>query len=469
MPNNPPSDREAREQSAQSLDNHLIIDAVTSEDLNLFGSVGSAEADDLSLYSFCNRCRTQGGEQVLRRRMKAPWSDAGAIENTQRALLFTNRNDSAFAELPPTYVVGNVDDYTRDVAPIIQDRGLIEFASDAFSLWANEDRFYIRITKGVSLSCRMIRALRRFLQLMDVDSITNSTAGELLERLHELQTLLARPRFDVISPEDTERSFWQTLRLDQTFRLHEPDTLRRILEIVYEIDALASLAHATREHSLKMPQINTDTAHISAEHLTHPFVPNAVANPVELNQQARLLFLTGPNMAGKTTYLRAVATALYLAHLGMGVPASRFSFAPVQHLLTAISMSDDLHDGISYFRAEALRIKAVARAIAQGRRVVAIMDEPFKGTNVKDAFDASVAVLGRFSAKQDCLFMVSSHLIEVSEEFDKTMSVDYRYFEAEESAKRLHFDYVLHSGVSNQRLGMRVLREEGIFDLLDKR
>ena len=281
--------------------------------------------------------------------------------------------------------------------------------------------------------------------------------------------MLARPTLAAIPDEDTERRFWQTLRLDQTFRLHEPQTLRRLLEIVYEIDALASLAHATREHALLMPDINPNTVHISAQELVHPLVPNAVANPVELNQQQRLLFLTGPNMAGKTTYLRAVATALYLAHLGMGVPAAQFSFAPVQHLLTAISMSDDLHDGISYFRAEALRIKAVALAIAEGDRVVAIMEEPFKGTNVKDAFDASVAVLGQFSTKQDCLFMVTSHLIEVSEEFGQTMNIDYQYFEAEESAQKLRFDYVLHPGVSSQRLGMRVLREEGIFSLLDKR
>ena len=450
--------------------NYLIIDPVTSDDLNLFGSSGQSEADDLSLYSYCNRCRTQGGEQVLKRRMRAPWSDAPAIENTQKALLFVNRHDSAFAELPPTYVVGNVDDYTRDGVPIIQDRGLIEFASDAFSLWANEDRFYIRINKGVALSCRMIRALRRFLQLIeDEPQQTKQDAGELEDYLDELNTLLSQPGFDAISSEDAERRFWHTLRLDQTFRLHQPQTLRRILEIVYEIDALASLAHATREHSLLMPEINPEATHISAEQLVHPFVPDAVANPVELNQSKRLLFLTGPNMAGKTTYLRAVATALYLAHLGMGVPATRFSFAPVQHLLTAISMSDDLHDGISYFRAEALRLKAVAQAIAEGQRVIAIMDEPFKGTNVKDAFDASVAVLSQFSTKDDCLFMVSSHLIEVSDEFDQSMSVDYQYFEAEESAQKLRFDYVLHPGVSSQRLGMRVLREEGIFELLEKR
>src|SRR5690606_11719889 len=67
----------------------------------------------------------------------------------------------------------------------------------------------------------------------------------------------------------------------------------------------------------------------------------------------------------------------------------------------------------------------------------------------------------------DCLFMFSSHLIELSEQLEAARQVDCRHFEAKEDADRLRFDYVLRSGVSRQRLGMRVLREEGIFDLLD--
>jgi len=180
-----------------------------------------------------------------------------------------------------------------------------------------------------------------------------------------------------------------------------------------------------------------------------------------------VLFLTGPNMAGKTTYLRAFAAALYLAHLGMGVPATRFRFVPAQRLFTSISLADDLRDGVSYFRAEALRIKAVARGIADGYRVVALMDEPFKGTNVKDALDASLAVLERFATREDCLFMFSSHLIELRGRLNAAEFVDCRNFEADESEGRLRFDYRLQPGVSGQRLGMRVLHEEGIFELLD--
>jgi DNA mismatch repair ATPase MutS len=63
--------------------------------------------------------------------------------------------------------------------------------------------------------------------------------------------------------------------------------------------------------------------------------------------------------------------------------------------------------------------------------------------------------------------MFSSHLIELSEQLTVTDQIDCRYFEADEGAGKLQFDYLLRSGVSDQRLGMRVLREEGVFDLLD--
>ena len=147
----------------------------------------------------------------------------------------------------------------------------------------------------------------------------------------------------------------------------------------------------------------------------HLMLTAAVPNPVALNQSQRLLLLTGPNMAGKTTYLRALLTALYFAHLGMGVPAAEFSFSPLRHLISSISLSDNLSEGVSYFRAEGLRVKAIATAVHGGGRTVAIMDEPFKGTNVKDAFDASLAVLEKLAEKTACLIVVSSHLIELAE------------------------------------------------------
>jgi DNA mismatch repair ATPase MutS len=175
-----------------------------------------------------------------------------------------------------------------------------------------------------------------------------------------------------------------------------------------------------------------------------------------------MLFLTGPNMAGKTTFLRSLGVALYLAHLGMGVPARLFRFAPCQSLITALNISDDIHGGVSFFRAEAIRMKAIADAINAGRRVVALVDEPFKGTNVKDAMDASWLVLESFAEAPDCLFAVSSHLIELGEALLDTRCVVCRRFEAVELEAGLTFDFTLRDGVSSQRLGMRVLEQEGL-------
>ncbi len=123
-------------------------------------------------------------------------------------------------------------------------------------------------------------------------------------------------------------------------------------------------------------------------------------------------------MAGKTTYLRAFATAMYLAHLGMGVPAKRFRFTPVDTIISSISLTDSLHRGISYFRAEAIRVKDIAKAVTSGLRVAAIMDEPFKGTNIKDTYEASLSILDRFSSKENFLFMFSSHQIELAEKLN---------------------------------------------------
>jgi DNA mismatch repair ATPase MutS len=173
-------------------------------------------------------------------------------------------------------------------------------------------------------------------------------------------------------------------------------------------------------------------------------------------------------MAGKTTYLKACGTAIYLAHLGMGVPARRLRFSPCDSLFSAITLADNVREGVSFFRAEALRVRRVAQALADGRRVFALLDEPFKGTNVKDAVDASHVVFERFAEAEDSVFLVSSHLTEVGEALEPLPTVACARFEADEAHGPLRYDFVLRPGISTQRLGVRVLRDEGVFELLDR-
>jgi len=437
----------------------LVLDKHTLKDLEIFGS----NSTDTSLFKFCNLTRSDGGADVLYRRMQKPWSSAERIQNTQAAITYIMRHRACFAKMPSAYAMDRTHAYLHEVMPVIMDRNPIEFGFSALSLRTNHDRYYYKIITGVQITNGLIRTAKAFVN----QPTLTSAVGEIAPYINEMREILDRPHLKKLVDDDVGGWFWKILRLDQMFRLDEKVSTNRILKLVFEIDALIAMADVTSQNKFVMPDLQEGPLAINAESLVHPFVPSPVPNAVTLDQNQRVLFLTGPNMAAKTTYLRAIATALYFAHLGMGVPASSFKFTPAQHLFSSISLSDDLHNGVSYFRAEALRAKAVAQAIADGNRVIALLDEPFKGTNVKDALDASLAILERFSTKQDCLFIFSSHLIELSDELTVTQQIDCRYFEADESTETLGFDYLLRSGVSSQRLGMRVLQEEGVFELLD--
>ena len=438
----------------------MRLDAQTFKDLEIFRS----ETGGTSLIDFCNFTRNEQGARVLQRRMQNPWSDSAAISNTQESITFINSQRWSFNRLPSFASTEIVENYFHGVLPLTGDN-VIEFSIGALEMRFGDPRSYGRIFRGVNASCEFIRALQHIVFQPEL----SDPAGELVQILAEMRRLLSHDGFTRLPNKETwDMNFWTIMRIDQIFRVYEKSALHRLLELVYELDALVSMADATRKHGLVMPEIVESELFIEGEKLVHPFLEKAVANPIVLNQKQRMLFLTGPNMAGKTTYMRACAIALYLAHLGMGVPARSFRFSTVQCLFSSISLADNLNDGVSYFRAEALRVKAIAKAVADGYRVAAFMDEPFKGTNIKDAIEATGVILSSFAGKQDCLFMFSSHLIELSEQMQATEQIDCRYFEAEESGGELSFDYILCSGVSTQRLGMRVLKEEGVFELLGK-
>lgn len=439
----------------------FALDSHTLRDLEVFESQTGAT----SLFEFCNLTRCNGGADALRRRMAHPWCDAARIRATQESLSFILGQREAFNELASiAYTTRRVERYLHDALAVVPHENALEFSFGALALWYDSDRAYTKIVFGAQITCELIRRLRRFVG----KSALASPVGELDHLLQEARALLGRSKMARVPDREIGgRSIWRLLRIDQAFRVHEKGAISRLLELVYDMDALVALADVTDKHGFVLPRIETGPLCVHAEGLTHPSVQDAVANPVDLDQGRRVLFLTGPNMAGKTTYLRAFATALYFAHLGIGVPADSFRFVPAQRLFTSISLNDDLHRGLSYFRAEALRMKAIAEAVADGDRVIALMDEPFKGTNLKDALEASLAILSRFSIKNDCLFVFSSHLIELKDELAAMPEIDYRCFEAGEEGISLRFEYVLRPGVSSQRLGMRVLREEGVFALLD--
>ena len=439
----------------------LELDAQTLRDLEVFES----SQPGVSLFDLCNHTRGKSGARALRTRMARPWSSPERIVSVQLSLQCILEHQAIF-ELLPTYVTAQiVDRYFSGTLPGLLGENFFDFGIGLIDLMLTDSRRYHMIVQGVGVTTTLIHGLR---QVVFHEALTKIPDCELAALLNEMRELLSSPGLArITSKHASTLNNWSTLRCDQVYRLQEKTGITRLVQLMHEMDALISMAETTRIHHFVFPRIKTGDLEVQAESVVHPLVNHAVENPVSLDQTHRLLFLTGPNMAGKTTYLRAFATAVYFAHLGMGVPARAFSFVPAQKLFTSISLADNLHSGISFFRAEALRVKAIAQAVADDYRVIAVMDEPFKGTNVKDAFDASRVILERFASKAGNLFMFSSHLIELCDNLGSIAQVDCRFFEACEDEGKLRFEYRIRPGVSSQRLGMRVLKEEGIFELLD--
>ena len=181
-----------------------------------------------------------------------------------------------------------------------------------------------------------------------------------------------------------------------------------------------------------------------------------------------MVFLTGPNMAGKTTYLRSAALAVFLAQVGMGVPASKARLTPVDVLFTSLNPSDNLRAGLSYFLAEVKRVKAAAEILARGERAFILFDEVFRGTNVRDALEASAEVILGFARAKGSGFIFSSHLIELVEKLRSNPAIRFHCFDGSVVKGVATYSYELKKGVSDQRLGLLLLRQERVPELISQ-
>jgi DNA mismatch repair ATPase MutS len=172
-------------------------------------------------------------------------------------------------------------------------------------------------------------------------------------------------------------------------------------------------------------------------------------------------------MAGKSTLIKAVGLAVYMAHIGMGVPAASMELSLFEGLLSNINISDNITKGESYFFNEVKRIKETIEKINDGRNWLVLIDELFKGTNIQDAMKCSTAVIRGLIKINHSLFILSTHLYEIGEELKDLPTIDFKYFETMLKENELFFSYQLKDGISQDRMGYLILKKEGVTTLLE--
>jgi DNA mismatch repair ATPase MutS len=249
---------------------------------------------------------------------------------------------------------------------------------------------------------------------------------------------------------------------------YKTDTIE-LLEIFGRLDAWYSMAMAMKAFDLRFPEfIEQDKPTVNAKGLYHLLIKQPVAYDLELNPDHNFLFLTGANMAGKSTLIKSVGSAVFLAHLGMGVPAQQMMMTLFDGMLTNINVVDNIAKGESYFFNEVQRVKNTVQKINNGKKWLVLIDELFKGTNVQDAMKCSLTVIKGLIKMKNSLFILSTHLYEIGEELKQYPNISFRYFETTAKDDQLDFSYQLKEGISNDRLGYLILKREKVVDMLEK-
>ena len=239
-------------------------------------------------------------------------------------------------------------------------------------------------------------------------------------------------------------------------------------EALAEVDALATLAAIHHdEPGWALPEIDYDAHAIEARELGHPLIASErrVGNDVTIGPPGTVLLVTGSNMSGKSTLLRAIGVNVLLAQAGAPVCAKGFTLPPCD-LQTSLRIQDSLERGVSYFMAALARLKAVVdaadRARDDRRRVVYLLDEVLQGTNSAERATA-VRAIGRHLLDAGAIGAMTTHDLSIAPEEPFASHARLVHFsEQVHSDGSMTFDYILRDGLATSRNALRLMELIGL-------
>lgn len=176
-------------------------------------------------------------------------------------------------------------------------------------------------------------------------------------------------------------------------------------------EAYLSISHCIVKRSLVFPAF--DDSRFVLEDVYHPVLIHPVKNSFTATHAVTLL--TGPNMSGKSTLLKAIAISVYLGHTGLAVPASKAIMPFFDSISVAINLTDSIVSGYSHFMMEVTTLKNVLEDAAKSKKCFAVFDELFRGTNIEDALEISGSTIRGLANFPKCIFLISTHLHQLKE------------------------------------------------------
>ncbi|MGN6418333.1 MAG: MutS-related protein [Pseudobacter sp.] len=264
-----------------------------------------------------------------------------------------------------------------------------------------------------------------------------------------------------------ELSDYELLQLDHEIRFSFKESFYKALGILYKIEALFSLAKAIKVHKLVFPQFSTNNE-FEVKDCWNPALENCTRNSFYFENNKNIILLTGPNMSGKSTFLRTVGLIACLAHTGMAIPAVSATLPFFDSVEICISIQDSLTEGYSHFYAELKKVKTMAEQLKNGHHCFMIFDELFKGTNLSDAARCTAVLANGILQHPDSYCIFSSHhtgLMAADPALQNQLQFSHVETLIEDGVPR--FTYIFKPGISNIFLGYYFLQKEGIDKLMN--
>ena len=437
----------------------MQIDKITFNDISIFHA-----EEEFSVFHKLNFTKTIGGKEWLRRFFKEPHSDLKRILGTQSIIqTFLNHIN----EWPPEITNGTIIvmekffDYSLDPVPSNAN------SLNSFSYKVLHNADYSMVKYSIKHFADFYRGLNKLVQLFN--------GVELPPNLHfyldrVLGALKEAPLMQLAYRDPAKKlTVNENIYYAYQLRVNYRSLTQEMIDVFGRLEAWYSMALAVKTYDLHFPKfIEQDQPFLKAEGFYHILLQQPIAYDLVMDPEQNFVFLTGANMAGKSTLIKSVGAAVFLAHIGMGVPARNMELTLFDGLLTNINVADNISKGESYFFNEVQRIKNTIYKINDGKKWLVLIDELFKGTNVQDAMKCSLAVIKGLIKIKNSLFILSTHLYEIGEELKQFSNISFKYFETTVTEDQLEFSYQLKDGISNDRIGYVILKREKVVEMLEK-
>lgn len=435
----------------------METDKTTLRDLSIFN-----HEDQFSVFSKLNLTRTTGGRERLRQIFNKSLNNIESINNVQQTLQLILQNQQQWPLFISNGTVMMIYKFYESTIDDPPSRPTI-LSTYLYKIFHGPDFSLVKYSIGHVFD--FVKGMKQIVSLF----LNDDTPLNFKKLLQKADILIEKNQLEIVFKSETAKDLSnpEILTLAYYIRFHYKQNLIELINIYSQLDAWYGMAMAVKEFKLVFPVfISSEKPILKAEKLFHILLKDPVAYSVELNQKNNFIFLTGANMAGKSTFIKAVGSSVFLAHIGMGVPVESMELSLFDGLLSNINVEDNIEKGESFFYNEVQRIKNTILKVNDGRKWLILIDEIFKGTNVEDALKCSTVVIEGLIKIKLSLFILSTHLYEISENLKNYPNIDFKYFETVVIDEKLLFNYQLKDGVSNDRIGYLILKREKVIELL---